>query len=210
MILNDITDDIFVINLLRRQDRLTHMLEQSTKFGFRATVTIAVDANDIENETALRPGEAALLLSHLKVLIWAEHNALKRIIVLEDDCIFQDDLNSRLENEWKEIPTGADLVYLGANLYHLGAGLIPPQPVSPNILRVYSAFTTHAMVINSSIYGAVIEQIMKFDAPLDIIYGRIQKQYNAYAFAKNLAKQIDGHSDIIGFNPQYLAQGVYD
>lgn len=210
MTLNDITPNIFVINLLRRTDRLEHIQEQSRRFDFDAMITAAVDAQEINNPTNLRPGEYALLLSHGKILTYARYMNLDKIIVLEDDADFVADTNERLSKEWQEIPSDFDLVYLGCNKQYLGAGRVPATDVSDNIIRLYSAFTTHAMVINSSIYDIVLDKIDQFNMPLDVIYSEVQKDCKAYGFKKNLAKQLDCHSDIIGFNPAYQAQGVYD
>ncbi len=163
---------------------------------------------EVQNPTHLRNGEYALLLSHKKALERAKEDKLKQVVILEDDFCFVDDVNERLA-ELSNIPDHWDVIYLGANHYHLGAGRIPPTEISPGILRVYSSFTTHAMIVKDTVYDEVLSSIDKLKHPLDIIYCDVQLKYNAFGFAKNLCKQIDGHSDIIGFDPHYNRMGVY-
>ena len=210
MTLNDIAENIFTINLIRRKDRFDHFMEQTNKFDFHAMVTAAVDSKEIVNPTNLRPGEYALLLSYAKIIEWAKLRAWDKIIILEDDVVFEDDLNDRLEREWKLIPDNWDLVYLGENNCSLGAGWLPSTPVNESIRRIYSSFGAHAIVIKSHMYNRILDGIMKFDKPLDVMYCDLQSSSHTYGFNRPLAKQKSFESDIIGFNPMYLEQGVFD
>ena len=209
MILTDICPDIYVINLLRRTDRFEKVQAQSKKFGFPFIITCAVDAREVQNPTKLRDGEHALLLSHARVINWAKSRNLESVIVFEDDFECVENFNERLA-EFKEIPADWDVVYLGGNHSHLGAGNVGPTQITENVMRVYSTFTTHAMLINKSMYGVVLDKISQLSAPLDVIYCDIQKKYNCYAFSRNLCKQYDSYSDIIGFDPEYNKKGIYD
>ncbi len=209
MNLNDICKDIFIINLDRREDRWAHCSQQIDKFGFKAEKIKAVDGSGIFNPTSLSPSNYALLLSHRLAIEMAKERGLREVIILEDDADFVENLNERLK-EVEEVPTDWDIIYLGANLWHLGAGKQPPVSVGENIYRVYDAFTTHALYLRDTAFDSVLIEIDKLDRPLDIIYTGLQKQLNAYAFKKNLAAQYDSHSDISGFNTQYKARGLFD
>ena len=209
MILTDICKDIYVINLLRRTDRFERVQQQSRKFGFPYIITCAVDAREIQNPTKLRDGEHALLLSHAKVINWAKSRNLESVIIFEDDFECVENFNERLA-EFGEIPPNWDAVYLGGNHSHLGAGDIAPKQVSENINRVFSTYTTHAMMIKKSMYDVILDKIGQLNSPLDIIYCDIQKKHNCYAFSRNLCKQYDSYSDIIGFDPEYNKKGIYD
>lgn len=210
MTLNDITDNIFVINLLRRQDRAQHMLEQSGKFGLTLQWVPAVDAREVSNPTHLRDGEWGLLLSHAKVLEYAKSRSLDKIIILEDDCYFHDDFNERLDREFPQVPEDWEVIMLSGNHYHLGAGTIAPEQVSQNIMRVFASFTTHALIIKNSVFDLILDAVRRAEKPLDVIYRDvIQSRGKTYAFCKNLGGQIDGFSDIIQFDAGYNAGGIY-
>lgn len=210
MTLNDIADQVFVINLERRQDRAEHMREQSEKHQFDALVVRAVDAKEIQNPTGLRDGEYALLLSYASIIQWARQKGFDKIIILEDDAFFVDDFEPRLESEWPLIPADWDLVFLGENNSSLGAGWIPSVAVNSKIRKVFSSFGAHAILIRSNMYDSILDGISSFDKPLDVMFASLQQHCNAYGFIPTLCKQRSFHSDIIGFNPEYLEKGVFD
>ncbi len=209
MNLKNICPDIFVINLDRREDRLENCKSQAAQLGFSFERIPAVDGREVFNFTNLRPGENALNQSHIKAVDAAKYRGYKQTIVLEDDFECVEGFNEKLEL-FKEVPADWDLVYFGANLRHLGAGRIPEEKVTDSIVKVYSAFTTHAMLIKDTVYDFVINEINNATAPLDIIYGQVQRKFNAYAFNPSLIKQKDDVSDIINFNAGYNKMGVFD
>lgn len=208
--INNIFPDIYVINLIRRIDRFKSVLAQSKKYGFKYKIIEAIDANDIENPTGLRPGEYALLQSHKLALETAKANNLGSVLILEDDFVFVDNCEDRLQ-EFYEIPEDFEVAYLGANHSHLGAGTIPPEEISSNIIRVRSSFCTHAMVVKSSLYDLIIESIENDPRPLDVLYvNTVQSRGHSYGFKSNIVKQIDSHSDIVGMCCGYNASGIFD
>lgn len=208
--INAIFPNIYVINLLRRIDRFKHVIDQSKKYNFKYDIILAIDANDIENPTDLRPGEYALLQSHKLALETAKANNLDSVLILEDDFIFEENVLSRLD-ELQDIPDDWEVIYLGANHSHLGAGVLPPENISDNIIRVKSSFCTHAMVIKSTIFDLIIDSINNNPKPLDVIYvNDIQSRNKSYGFKHNVVKQIDSHSDIVSFNCGYNAMGIFN
>jgi GR25 family glycosyltransferase involved in LPS biosynthesis len=201
---------VLFINLTRRVDRLYNIREQSEKFGFSPERIEAVDSSELTFWHNLRPGEAALLLSHKKALLRAIEYDLSQVVILEDDCEMVSNFNERLV-EFNEVPDDWEMVYLGCNSHHLGAGAIPEEGVTENVFRAFSVFCTHALILKSSIFEDVIKEIDKLQEPLDVIYKNlIQSRGTAYGFKKNLVKQIDSHSDIIGFDPKYNLLGIFD
>ena len=210
MNLNTIFPNIYVINLIRRIDRFKSVLAQSQKYGFKYKIIEAIDANDIENPTGLRPGEYALLQSHKLALQTAKENNLDKVLILEDDFLLVDDFKERL-SELSLIPSDSEVTYLGANHYHLGASSIPPEIISDSVMRVFSSFCTHAMLIDCSVFNIILNAIDTNPRPLDVIYLQdIQSRGRSYGFKYNLVKQLDSHSDILNFNPDYLAAGIFD
>lgn len=208
--INTIFPNIYVINLLRRIDRFKHVIDQSKKYNFKYDIIEAVDSNDIENPTSLRPGEYALLQSHKLALEKAKSNNLDSILILEDDFIFVEDCLLRLE-ELQDIPNDWEVIYLGANHSHLGAGTVPSEDISDHIIRVKSSFCTHAMVIKSNIFDLIIDSIDTNPRPLDVIYvDDIQARNKSYGFKNNIVKQIDSHSDIVGFCCGYNSMGIFN
>lgn len=209
MVLTDICQDIYIINLLRRTDRYERVAAQAKQFGFPFVVTCAVDAKEIHNPTRLRDGEHALLLSYAKVINWAKSRNLDKILIFEDDFELVDEFNFRL-NEFSYVPEDWDLVYLGGNHSHLGAGWKSPEKVNMFVNRLYSTYCAHSILVRNTMYDYILDGISKFDKPLDVIYCDLQQKFNAYGFSKTMCRQYDSESDIIGFNPEYNKKGIFD
>lgn len=211
MSINSICDKVYVVSLPHRLDRREHAIEQGKKFNFEFEFFDAINGDEIFNFTGLRNGENALLQSYLSLLHKIkEDTSLNEILIMEDDFEFVEDVNARLANEIGSIPADCDLLYLGMNRSSLGAGFIPPQQINDHVIKIFSSFGAHAIVITRRMIDPIIEKIKMFDKPLDVMYVELQQQYNAYGFAKNLCVQYDSHSDIIKFNPGYRAAGIFD
>lgn len=210
MTLNSVTPETFFINLLKRPDRFDHFTKQIKNLEIYSLGAVAVDGSTIPNPTGLRNGEYALLLSYEKVIKYAKLQNFEAITVFEDDALFDPDFNNRFAAEFPEIPNDWDLVFLGENSCSLGAGWIPPENISDNIRRIYSSFGAHAIMIKNHMYDHILEGISRFDKPLDVMYCDLQQRFKAYGFRRPLVKQASFTSDIIGFNPMYLEQGVFD
>lgn len=209
MTLTDICPDIYVINLLRRTDRFERVQQQSQKFGFPFVITCAVDAKEIQNPTKLRDGEHALLLSYAKVINWAKSRGLEKVLVFEDDFELVEEFNYRLV-ELAYVPTDWDLIYLGGNNSHLGAGWKAHEKVNTFVNRLYSTYCAHSILVKNTMYDHILAGIAKFDKPLDVVYCDLQQKHNVYGFSKTMCRQYDSDSDIIGFNPEYNKKGVFE
>lgn len=175
-------DEIYLINLDKREDRLLESAEQlySHGIGFKRF-------SAVEHEN----GAIGLRDTMLKIFQEAIDNDYKNILVFEDDVDFVSDVVESTMNEVvKQLPETYHLVYLGC------------QPTrgfthfyKPNILPVQGAFATHA--VGYSIQG--IREILasNLQAPIDNhIVEHIQPMNQCYAVYPLLASQRAGYSDI--------------
>lgn len=208
MKLNDICPHLFVINLDKRADRLEQFCSEAKKYNFTFTRVAGIDGNTINNTTCLRSGELGLLFGYAALIQHAINEKLPSILVMEDDVVFEPDFQERLEKEWPEIPQDFDMVYLGFTR-GLGSNAIPFEPISKNIVRLKSAYGLHAHFIKNTIYHDILSLIETLSAPLDVLYCQIQQKYRVFGFSRNLAKQRDGYSDILGFDPEYNKQKIF-
>ena len=124
-------DEVRLINLERRADRLEKFRKAHPEWHHRVCVEKAVDGRAL----ALTPALAALFkpndflwkkaimgcaLSHLKV--WkrlAEDNTIENMLVLEDDVLFKGDFLGVWAAAAKTVPADWDVLYLG--------GVLPPN-----------------------------------------------------------------------------------
>jgi glycosyl transferase family 25 len=194
--LNDFVDSVYVLNLDKRTDRLKEVTNELATHNISFTRFSAVDGAGLVHKisSTINKNELACSLSHANIIKEASQKNQNIICIFEDDVVLSPDFNSELEKAINDLPPDWEIFYLGAN------HRIPPEQITGNIYRVKFALTTHAYIINSSIYRklqtTIIENINT--APVDNILTTIQKNGNVYAIKPGIAFQREGHSDIRG------------
>lgn len=133
MKLNEAFDRIAIINLPERGDRRRQMAGELRKVG------LDLASPGVQLFAAIRPPDAGIFpsrgargayLSHLEVLRQARADGVRRLLVLEDDLVFSDNLGEALRRLGPDIERGGwDLLYLG----HLASGGEPGRErLEPN------------------------------------------------------------------------------
>src|SRR5262245_31844287 len=89
---------IVCINLDRRPDRWRRFQEQAERLNIKNVIRFT--ANDgiginCPPHWSDSPGAYGCLLSHLEIIKWARGKGLPSILILEDDVVFDDSLESR-------------------------------------------------------------------------------------------------------------------
>ena len=122
-------NNVFVINLERRKDRLKHVNNQLQKYNIKYTRFNAFDGKRLhqyKNEIDLyinkssnimkNNGQIGCSLSHLKLWEKVVEKKMKHALIFEDDVIILDNFNERLKNIIKELPDDYNFVLLGGNI----------------------------------------------------------------------------------------------
>lgn len=146
-ILNEFTQEVFVINLLSNKLRRNYiiMLMKKYKINFTLVIVEAIPDHlyDILNKNKkLNKGEVGCTLSHMWCLNKIITENLKSAIILEDDIIFHRDFKRLLSNiiklqKYDFLLLGAcDFSYSKINFEFVKNGLYRPHPSS---LKVYGA-----------------------------------------------------------------------
>uniref|UniRef100_A0A8B9HTU2 Collagen beta(1-O)galactosyltransferase 2 n=1 Tax=Astyanax mexicanus TaxID=7994 RepID=A0A8B9HTU2_ASTMX len=126
-------DEVYLINLRRREDRRQRMLSTLEVLGIEVTLTDAVDGKalnssqlqalgiemlpgykDPYSDRVLTRGEIGCFLSHFN--IWKEVKQQKQVLVLEDDVRFELNFKTRLNTimeDAKHAHLSWDLIYVG-------------------------------------------------------------------------------------------------
>ena len=103
--MNDFFDQIYVINLIRRPDKLIKVLNQLDQYKIKANVIEAVDGYHPENyyqcPQNLSPGAYGYTLTWLKIITDAIDKKYKSILILDDDVIPHKNFNYHFKN-WIE------------------------------------------------------------------------------------------------------------
>ena len=142
-------------------------------------------------------------LSHYNIIKLANKRKHNKILILEDDFVFDNNALEKMTNVSKEINNLSDwdFIYLGTNVRHVKR--FPIKDIN-FLKKVNHALTTHAYIVNCSAYKHIIDNAMNFSKEIDLFYIDMQKKRNK-SFAANplFIKQNDGFSDILKRNTKY-------
>lgn len=194
--LNDYFEKIYCVNLEKRPERWESSLKQFSQHNICAERYNAVDGTKCEKVGKMSHGEVGCLLSHLNILKKCKDDNISSVLIFEDDVEFDENLNHLFFQYLDELPEW-DILYFGAT-HALCYPYMdrPPIKVTDHVYKVFNAHATHAYAVNQSCYDLLIDFISKMEAPLDVIYTKLQSTLRTYIFRPHLAWQRDDYSDI--------------
>jgi GR25 family glycosyltransferase involved in LPS biosynthesis len=197
--LNEYFDQVYVINLDSRPDRLKSAFEEFKKIGASFVKIAAVDGykEDLEvpdfpgaDPAYWNPGAAGLVLTTIKLLTHAKKMGYHRILICEDDVEFDKDFNKKLVN-LEEVPSDWQMILFGAQ--HMAK----PKRITENISRVKAAFCLHCYAVKSEFFDYYLHLLTERAKQLDLVtLEDIQPLNKTYCFMPNIAFQKAGFSDI--------------
>lgn len=177
-------DAIFVINLLKRNDRLQQVTQELSKYSIPFTIWRAVEREN---------GAEGLRQTMQQLFVNCLGAGLKRVLIFEDDALMIEDINKYMPLCLQQLPQDFDLLYLGCQ---------HNQPFerfhSENLLEVISAFSTHAVLWSESGMQKFYDRCDGLPIDREIrnkIQAIDQKCYTAYPM---LVSQRPSFSDIDG------------
>lgn len=218
-------NDIYAsfINLDHRTDRLAHMQAQLAKIGLSAERTRGLlphEVNQPDHKTAVMqvrtPGAIGCHYSQVSVIQKA-YELGKSALVMEDDLVFCNDFNRRMDivenflntHEW-------DVFWLGGT-YHIPAqwhsrqhnpdlqmckcslGVDHAETDNPHIRRTYGIWSTYGYIVNYKSIPKILElldQNVYRSMGIDWLFILLQPELNTFCFNPGMVKQYDNISDI--------------
>lgn len=205
-------DQSYYINLDRRQDRQQHMQHQLQRFGLASARVPAVDGKQVTWKPEYgvlsnywNTGAFAYCLSYRVAIIDAMKNGYDKVLIMDDDCVLQDNLWEVLDKAYKDLPEEWHMLYLGANHGH-------PQPVSvpteqdrigDYLYKLKGSMGSHAIILHKSCFQTILNFTAAPYAPLDMFFSMYQKFFPCYITYPGLASQLPGMSDIINKDVNY-------
>jgi GR25 family glycosyltransferase involved in LPS biosynthesis len=197
--INKLVDAVFLINLDRRPDRLSHSTKQIKKVSITNVLRFTgIDGNEIDYHGNMNKGAVGCMLSHLGIIKYAKQKGFKSIFILEDDVVFADGFNDILAKALNELPNDWCLLYTGS--YNVK----PVTRLTTHISKVNGSLALHAYAIHSRFYDVIINSIeQSFDKQIDIYYFLLQQKHPCYCVNPKIAFQLEGYSDIQNQNVKY-------
>ena len=195
MNLNDITKDVYVINLKERTDRKEHILSELKKIEcIEYNIIDAINGNNVINPSSIKNGAFGLLMTYKKIYDTWKINKNNKILIIEDDCKFIDDFNNYLDVYINTVPTNWDMLYFGANHnYHMGQNT---QKINDYCVKTNNSYSAHCVLMKSNIFEELIEMIDLQPLEVDVLMAKLQKKYNSYSSHIPLTTQIPSYSNI--------------
>lgn len=191
-------DKIYCINLDRRTDRWEHFLNQSKNFGLNDFERIsAIDGgklNPSDFSSPLNQGELGLLLTTIKIFEDSIQNKYEKILILEDDCVFENELN-KIDLFFRSLPSDWDMIYFGGN-HNVHGGYPEPIVINDYVKKVSYTYSSHMIGFNIKIYEKIMSLLKTNQFPVDVVYSRLQKENKCYTFYPRLSTQLVDFSDI--------------
>lgn len=195
MTLDDLTNNIYVINLKHRVDRKDHIINELKKVKCETYKLIeGIDGNDLINTTKLSNGMLGLNHTYLKIYDEWSKEKNDTILIIEDDCVFLENFNKDLHLYMTNVPEDWDMVYFGGNHnYHMGS---KTEQINSYCIKLNNTYTAHCVLLKSYVFEELIQNIKDMTIENDVMMSNLQKKYNSYSSVKNITTQVIGFSNI--------------
>lgn len=196
--LNTFFDHIYCINLDKRTDRWKLMNDYFTKNGITVTRFSAVDGTKIDvshlDHKKLKDkglGAVGCSMSHLNIIKDAKENGYDKILIFEDDCIFEPNFIDIAYDVLMDLPDNWHMIYLA------GMKRDAVTDITDKLQQCTGITTTHCYGVHSSLYDTLIDTILTTTYAVDRLYQvEIHPKYNCYISNKQLVFQTAGYSDV--------------
>jgi len=195
MCLNKISNNIFVINLKKRIDRLKHIQNELSKINCTSYEVIdAVDGREINRPSMINNGALGLVLTYFKIFEQIKNNPPEEIILIEDDCVFSENFCENVNHFLNELPNDWNILYFGGN--HNLSLAPPPSKLTEHVCKVHHTYSTHCVVMKTKVFFELIEILKTLRYQTDVGLSFLQKKYPSYTTSKKITWQVPSYSDI--------------
>lgn len=115
--INQYFDNIFLINLKRRPDKLSKVLSGLDKYNIKVTIIEAIDGYDDKNNKdyidTISYGAQAYTLTWKKILKMSIEKKYKKILLLDDDVILSKNFDIKFNNSLSDLKLNTIIWLLG-------------------------------------------------------------------------------------------------
>lgn len=199
ILVNNVFDNIYCLNLEERKDRWNRVLNQFLELNINVQRWNAISGNQISDDLLqdYNPnginGEKAseigvvenknaigCLLSHIEIIKDAKLKGYKKILIFEDDVIIDKSINLKIKESLK---INWKLLYLGASQFDW-KGI---ETIN-GFYKSHKTLGTFAYAVDETIYDEIIEAFENNKKSIDNLLTLIQEKYNkeCYTFSPNI------------------------
>lgn len=200
--INTIVDKVFVITTLN-SDRVdyikNHLNENNIKFDFFVAPDIKIITNSIcvqdggEISNKNHKASISLISAYTSIIEISRISGFKNICIVEDDCYFIKDWNSKIKKFLDHLPINWDLLNLGYHPLHDTDTIKEKYNDQVNIPLNWH-HTTHCMLLKNTCYDEILSLInkWKYTLPIDYLFNEIykNKKFNSYYPSDKIIHQL--------------------
>lgn len=206
--INKCFDQVYLLNLDRRPDRLDKVSQKLLKLNIKFKRFSAVDGNSLEDIIGSRSLEnkfaLACLLSHIEIIKDAKLNNFKKILIIEDDVLISEKFNEHLQ-KIKSLNDDWKMLYFGCSQYN-PKNLKFIDNRSRSFYFCKESLGTFFYAIRSDVYDEIINQFEELKnknalVSIDLLLSRFiqPKIYNkCFCMYPNIVIADVSESDIRG------------
>lgn len=215
MTINQYFDKVYCLNLPESKQRAEMTLARAQRFGISFSFYPAISGKifgDIyegyksSRETRIsNPNYMACALSHLSIYRDALSAGHKRILVIEDDLLFYNGLESHFSSSVESVPNDWWLLYLAwiplsDDLLYWNYSIIDDRFISDSVFRAKNLWSAMSYGISEECMKWMLERYNKsFDKEIDRIFvDEIQTNFPCYGVSPQIFAGYDNHSNNSG------------
>jgi GR25 family glycosyltransferase involved in LPS biosynthesis len=219
--LNDYFDRIYCLNLAHRTDKWDAMCEE-----FRKHNLVVQRIEGVWGIKVWRPelhdnaGAYGCLMSNRLALQDAYEKGYEKILILEDDVYFEENMNQKFWDKIEHLPVDWNILHLGGNN---GFDVAPfemitgdksfkitkenYQTLNNEIVKTKWTQCAPAIGYNKNIIADLLKRLETWRLAYDSLIPILEKEniYNGYIFLPTLAKPKAGINDFDGYYVDYLS-----
>jgi GR25 family glycosyltransferase involved in LPS biosynthesis len=212
MRLNEYFDHVYCLNLPECKERAEMTISRAQTFGISFTLFPAISGKlfgDIhptfsssKKTTITNPNYMACAMSHLSIYRHALTNGYKKILIIEDDLLFNKNMREIFDESVGEIPNDWKLLYLAwipltDDLMFWNYTIIDDGFIGKNVFKAKNLWSAMAYGIDSFMMEHLIHRYSKdFDKEIDRVFvEEIQPNFPCYAIAPQLFAGYDNYSN---------------
>ena len=190
--LNKFVDKIYVINTKFQLNKWENCLYQFNKYdikNYERVEKITVNIHEykkhdfIEKDYKIGKGMLGCKLSHIKCIQMGIKNNLDKILILEDDFQFINNVNYWFNKIKSYIKSDWDILYLG------GRHKKWPIEINKYLVRSLRTYCAYAYIINSKCYKDLLDMIENSNEQIDVIYSKFNKNFICYSLKPYIVYQ---------------------
>lgn len=212
MKINKYFDHVYCLNLPECKERAEMTLSRAQKFGISFSFFPAISGKIFKDvhaghskskQSAIpNPNYMACAMSHLSIYRHALANGYKKILVIEDDLLFNKNMDSLFSAAVKEVPDDWKLLYLAwipltDDLLYWNYSIIDDRFIGDKVFKAKNLWSAMAYGIDTFMMEHLINRYNdSFDKEIDRVFvEEIQPKYPCYAIAPQIFCGYDNYSN---------------